>query len=252
MQQWSRTVVDTSVDVGAADEATLISLVRGGSDEAFAELYRRHWHAALRLARHLGQREESEDVAAESFARLLELMRRGLGPDEAFRAYLFTMIRNEAGRRSRVVQRVQLTDDDTLIDTPVGPDHTSLVDFERLTARAAYESLPQRWQSVLWQLDVEGRKPHEIAEALGMSPNGVSALVYRARSALRDAYVQQHVNTRVTGADAHLDIRSRFGAVLRGTAAPRDRARVASHLETCEPCRAITLELADEVAHVVA
>jgi RNA polymerase sigma factor (sigma-70 family) len=252
MHQGTRAYVGPFVDIGGADDDALIVHVRNGYEEAFAELYRRHSHAALRLARHLGQREESEDVVAESFARLLELMKRGHGPDQAFRAYLFTMVRNEAGHRAKVGRRVRPTDDASVMDTPVGPDHAGVGDFERVTARAAYESLPERWRSVLWQLDVEGRKPHEIAATFDVSPNAVSALVYRARSALRDAYVQQHVNTRATGAVLHREIRSRLGAVLRGTSSSRDRARVEAHLERCDPCREVYLELAVDAAHVVA
>ncbi|MET0449955.1 MAG: sigma-70 family RNA polymerase sigma factor [Aeromicrobium sp.] len=245
-------VLSRAEDVAHAADDLLIERARSGEDEAFAELYRRHAFGALRLARTLGQREEAEDVVAESFARLLELLRRGQGPDEAFRAYLYTTIRHEAGHRVKIGRRVRLVDDQAVIDSATGGDDGGFEDFESSAALAAYESLPERWRSVLWQLDVEGRKPHDIADELDLSPNGVSALVYRARSALRDAYVQQHVNAHASGDDVHLDIRSRLGAVLRDTAAPRDRRRVHEHLEGCAPCRAVYLELEVDVGHVVA
>lgn len=242
--------LDTAGVEDLADEV-LIGRARVGDDEAFAELYRRHAFGALRLARHLGQRDESEDVVAESFARLLELLRRGQGPDEAFRAYLHTTIRHEAGHRVKAGRRVRPMDE-SLIDSTIGAGDPGFDEFEKSAARAAYESLPERWQSVLWQLDVEGRKPHDIAEQLELTPNSVSALVYRARSALRDAYVQQHVNAHASGDDVHVDIRSRLGSVLRGTAAPRDRRRVHDHLEACGSCRAVYLEVAVDAGHVVA
>ncbi|MET0931407.1 MAG: sigma-70 family RNA polymerase sigma factor [Aeromicrobium sp.] len=248
----SRSIVHDArgVDLTDPDDDVLIGRARAGDDDAFAELYRRHAFGALRLARQLGQRDESEDVVAESFARLLVLLRRGLGPDEAFKAYLYTAIRHEAGRRGRIGSRVRLVDDESLIDSVVAADDGGFDDFERSAAWAAYESLPDRWQSVLWFLDVEGRKPHDIADQLDLTPNSVSALVYRARSALRDAYVQQHVNTGASCDDVHRDIRSRLGPVLRGTAAPRDRRRVDHHLEGCAPCRAVYLELEVDAARV--
>lgn len=246
--------VDTvcAEDVSDAPDEMLIERARAGEDDAFAELYRRHAFGALRLARNLGQREESEDVVAESFARLLELLRRGQGPVEAFRAYLYTTIRHEVGHRVKAGRRVRLMDEESLVDSVIVDLDAGFDDFERSAARAAFESLPERWRSVLWQLDVEGSKPHDIADQLDLSPNSVSALVYRARSALRDAYVQQHVNSHASGDDVHVHIRSRLGAVLRGTAAPRDLRRVREHLETCSPCRAVYLELEVDAGHVMA
>ncbi|MET1132524.1 MAG: sigma-70 family RNA polymerase sigma factor, partial [Aeromicrobium sp.] len=188
--------------------------------------------------------EESEDVVAEAFAQVLDLLRRGKGPDQAFRAYLFTTIRHESGRRARANKRVMPTDDDSQIDTVVPFGDGQLDAFEKITVRAAYESLPDRWQTVLWQLDVEGRKPHEIADAMGLRPNTVSALVYRARSGLRDAYLQQHVNPTVQPSEAVCrHVRRLLAGVVRRTATMRDQEQVHAHLKTCDACVAIHLDL---------
>lgn len=232
------------------EDATLIGMTRQGNDEAFAELYRRHSYGAVRLARHLGRREESDDVVAEAFAGVLDLLRRGKGPDRHFRAYLYTSIRHESGRRAKADQRVRPTDDDTAIDSAVefnggGPDG-----FERTTVRAAYESLPPRWREVIWYLDVEGRKPHEIAEILELTPNTVSALAYRARSGLRDAYLQQHVKQQAVDESIHANVRSSFGSVLRRTASTREQERVHAHLKSCTDCMAVYLELEVDAIHV--
>ena len=45
---------------------------------------------------------------------------------------------------------------------------------------------------VLWHLEVENQKPADIAPLLGMSANSVSALAYRAREGLRQAYLNMH------------------------------------------------------------
>ncbi|MCW2824285.1 MAG: hypothetical protein JWQ91_1202 [Aeromicrobium sp.] len=226
------------------DDGELLRLTREGSNEAYAVLYDRYAYGARRLARHLGQREESEDVVAEAFAQVLDLLRRGKGPDQAFRAYLFTTIRHESGRRAKANKRVMPTDDDSQIDTVVPFGDGQLDAFEKTTVRAAYESLPDRWQTVLWQLDVEGRKPHEIADAMGLKPNTVSALVYRARSGLRDAYLQQHVNPTDQPSEAVCrDVRRLLAGVVRRTATMRDQEKVHAHLETCDACVAIHLDL---------
>ncbi|MCW2829742.1 MAG: hypothetical protein JWP31_434 [Aeromicrobium sp.] len=236
----------SSIDVPLEEleDVDLLRLTREGSTEAYAALYDRYVYAARRLARHLGQREESDDVVSESFAQVLDLLQRGKGPDRAFRAYLFTTIRHESGRRAKANKRVMPTDDDAKIDTSVPFGDGELDNFEKTAIRAAYESLPERWRTVLWHLDVEGLKPNEIAPILGMKPNSVSALVYRARSGLRDAYLQQHVNaTADAGSSQCDDVRGMLAAVVRRTATVRDQEKVHAHLEACEACIGVYLDL---------
>ncbi len=230
------TVPDLSIaelSLDDLDDAELLALARRDHDEAYAALFTRHSYAAHRLARHLGHREEAEDIVAESFAQVLDLFRRGKGPERAFRAYLFTTVRHEAGRRAKARQRVMPTDDERQIDSivPFGGGH--LEEFEQAAIRGAYESLPARWRTVLWHLDVEGRKPQELGPMLKLTPNSVSALAYRARSALREAYLRQHINHEGPAASARLSRGSRqslgvcaaYGAGSRagpGPHAPRD------------------------------
>lgn len=236
-----------SLDDPSVDDLTdveLLQLSREGNVEAYAALYVRHDYAARRLARHLGQREDSEDVVAEAFAQIFDLLRRGKGPDSAFRAYLFTAIRHESGRRAKARLRVTTTGDDSQIDTVVPFGAGALDSFEQTAIRAAYESLPARWRTVLWHLDVEGVKPSQLAETLGLKPNSVSALVYRARSALREAYLQQHVAINdgplasTCGA-----VRPCMAGVVRRTATVREQERVHVHLGSCTDCAAVFREL---------
>ncbi|MET1038169.1 MAG: sigma-70 family RNA polymerase sigma factor [Aeromicrobium sp.] len=228
------------------DDGELLALTRSGNQDAYAALFERYSYAALRLARHLGQKDESDDVVSESFAQVLDLLNRGKGPDRAFRAYLFTTVRHECGRRAKARQRVMPTDDDDQIDAPVEFGAGRLDMFERTAIRAAYESLPARWRTVLWHLDVEGRKPNELGPLLDLSPNSVSALVYRARSGLREAYVQQHVNEdEQAGSQVCLEHRAKLSAFVRRTASARDQEKIHAHLQTCKDCLAIYLDLQD-------
>lgn len=244
--------------VGAAayagtDDAHLLHHAREGDDGAYAELFSRYRPVALRLARRLAPREEAEDIVSEAFAQVLGQLRRGNGPDRAFRAYLLTSVRHEAGRRAKAGQRVQPTDDLAKIDRPVPFGDGRLDSFERELIRDAFATLPERWQQVLWYLDVEGLKPHEISERLGMRPNSVSALVYRARAGLREAYVAQHVSTDdETLAEDCRTLRPRLAGLVRRTAGMREQKRLHAHLETCADCMSAYLELEDVNATVVA
>jgi DNA-directed RNA polymerase specialized sigma24 family protein len=54
---------------------------------------------------------------------------------------------------------------------------------------AAFASLSVRWRQVIWWSEVEALGPHDIGRRLGLSPTAAAALSYRARRALRAAYL---------------------------------------------------------------
>src|SRR2546423_8820387 len=73
-------------------DADLIAASRAGDAAAYDTLYRRHVTAAHGLARQLVRnRAEADDVVAETFAKILDLLHRGGGPDDAFRPYLLAL-----------------------------------------------------------------------------------------------------------------------------------------------------------------
>ena len=83
----------TEAESGPAlpSDAELITAIRSGDMAAYGELYRRHVASARSLARQLVRGPaEVDDVVAETFSRVLDLMRRGGGPQDAFRPYLLT------------------------------------------------------------------------------------------------------------------------------------------------------------------
>ncbi len=164
------------------DDDELVQAVRDGDEQAYGLLFVRHEAVARRVAVRRGRVGEADDVVAEVFARVLALIRAGRGPTTSVRAYVLTAIRHEAARRVVVARRCEPVAD---LEPLIRATEVSGVD-ERL--RAAYAVLPPRWQHALWQMEVEGRRPHELAAELGLSPNAVSALGYRARAALRSAY----------------------------------------------------------------
>jgi hypothetical protein len=120
---------------------------------------------------------------------------------------------------------------------------TAVAGFEGGAAAKAFASLPERWQLVLWHLEVENQKPADIAPLLGMSPNSVSALAYRAREGLRQAFLTMHAGD-LAGPDCETT-RSQLGGYVRGGLSKRETAKVEDHLEHCRPCTAVYLELVD-------
>ena len=161
----------------------------------------------------------------------------------AFRAYLLTAVRRLHIDKVRSTARVTSTDDLTPFDPGVPFTDTAVAGFEGGAAAKAFASLPERWQLVLWHLEVENQKPADIAPLLGMSPNSVSALAYRAREGLRQAFLQMHTGDLVS--DACRDTNDLLGGYVRGALSRRDAGKVDDHLERCRRCTAVYLELAE-------
>jgi RNA polymerase sigma factor (sigma-70 family) len=227
---------------GAAD-AELISAVRGGDADAYGELFERHVTAARRLARQLVPPADAEDLVSEAFAKVFSLLQRGSGPDLAFRAYLLTAIRRLHVDRIRANARVQPTEDLEPFDPGVPFRDTAVEGFENAAAAQAFASLPERWQAVLWHTEVEGQKPAEVAVLLGMSANSVSALAYRAREGLRQAFLTMHLQELED--DACAWTHQNLGAYVRNGISRRDAAKVEQHLTECRRCTALYLELTE-------
>jgi RNA polymerase sigma factor (sigma-70 family) len=237
-------MTDLLRDVETPSDAELISRVRGGDVAAYGELFSRHKDAATRLARQLVRGPDSDDLVSEAFAKVLTVLQGGGGPDVAFRAYLLTAVRRLHIDRVRLGQRLQTTDDMTPFDPGVPFQDTAVAGFESGAAAKAFASLPERWQLVLWHLEVEGQKPADIAPLLGMSPNSVSALAYRAREGLRQAFLTMHLSD-ISGTDCRW-VTEHLGAFVRKGLSKRDTAKIAGHLDGCRRCTAMYLEL-DEV-----
>ncbi|MDX3189617.1 sigma-70 family RNA polymerase sigma factor [Streptomyces sp. MN03-5084-2B] len=221
-------------------DAALIAAVRGGDIAAYGELYDRHLAAARRVAAAIAaDLAERDDLIAEGFTRVLRILRNGEGPDEDFRPYLLTTIRNTmiSWRRRDAAVSVVAEVPDVLpsagSDEPVGSRLHATV------AADAFAKLPERWRTVLWRTEIDGESPAKIAEDLGMTPNGVAALAYRAREGLRQAYLDQHVPE--ARRRTCKNISGQLARWVRDGISDHKAHRIAAHLERCPDCR----ELAD-------
>ena len=188
-------------------------------------------------------RSDADDLVSEAFVKVLNVLLGGGGPDVAFRAYLLTAVRRLHIDKVRSNQRLTTTDDLTPFDPGVPFTDTAVAGFEGGAAAKAFASLPERWQMVLWHLEVENQKPADIAPLLGMSANSVSALAYRAREGLRQAFLNMHSGDLVS--DACRETNDLLGGYVRGALSRRDATRVEDHLEHCRRCTAVYLELSE-------
>ncbi|MEU8652733.1 sigma-70 family RNA polymerase sigma factor [Streptomyces sp. NPDC048737] len=243
-------------------DSDLIARMRSGDDTAYEELYRRHADAVRRYARTCCRdAHTADDLTAEVFARVLQAVRRGSGPEHAVRAYLLTSVRRVAAGWTRSAKREQLVDDfavfaahaarsrevsgDAALDP--GADVRAMHEAEQSMAVRAFRSLPERWQAVLWHTEVEDESPSEVATLFGLDANGTRVLAGRAREGLRQAYLQAHVSATLTSDEECSRYADQLGTYARRRLRKRAERGLRKHLEECARCRLAALQI-EEVA----
>ncbi|MEU7582018.1 sigma-70 family RNA polymerase sigma factor [Streptomyces sp. NPDC041068] len=233
-------------------DADLIARMRAGDDSAYEELYRRHAEAVRRYSRTCCRdAHTADDLTAEVFARMLQAVRGGSGPEYAVRAYLLTTVRRVAAGWTKSAKREQLvddfavfaaqaargaevSDDDTL---DLGADVRAMHEAEQSMAMQAFRSLPERWQAVLWHTEIEDESPSDVATLFGLDANGTRVLASRAREGLKQAYLQAHVSATLTESEECARYADRLGAYARGGLRTRAERGLRKHLEECAKCR---------------
>ncbi|QES55402.1 RNA polymerase subunit sigma-24 [Streptomyces venezuelae] len=263
----------TGGDLPSSD-GDLIARMRGGDDGAYEELFRRHADSVRRYARSCCRdAHTADDLTAEVFARTLQAVRGGAGPDQSVRAYLLTTVRRVAAAWAKTARREQLVEDfavfaeqastgtdggaalsglsggDTL---ELGADVRAMHEAERSLAVQAFRSLPERWQAVLWHTTVEEASPSAIAPLFGLSANATAVLASRAREGLKQAYLQAHVSTALSEGGDCARYADRLGAYARGGLRMRAERGLRKHLEECVKCRLAAGELQDVNAGIPA
>ncbi|MFE1443087.1 sigma-70 family RNA polymerase sigma factor [Streptomyces sp. NPDC058739] len=240
----------------------LIERMRSGDDTAYEELYRRHAVAVRRYARTCCRdAHTADDLTAEVFARALQAVRGGSGPEHAVRAYLLTSVRRVAANWTNSAKREQLVDDFALfaaqasrasevsdIDTlDLGADVVAMHEAEQSMAMQAFRSLPERWQAVLWHTEVEDESPSDVATLFGLDANGTRVLASRAREGLKQAYLQAHVSASLAGDEECARYADQLGTYARRKLRTRAERGLRKHLEECAKCRLAALQI-EEVA----
>ena len=219
---------------------------------AWGELYRRHVEAARAAALAIAPTLDPDDLVAEAFARVLRAVRRGSGPDDAFRAYLSRTLYTVAVDTARAAPRTT-ADADRIPDPRTGDDPVA-AEFERSMIARAFAALPARFAEVLWYAEVEQRKPRDFAPLLEVSANHASQLHRRAKERLRTEWLRAHLDLPGATGECRDTLELIALAGARGRT-PLTRDRIARHTSTCRPCdtaRREHRELAERLGRSVA
>jgi RNA polymerase sigma-70 factor (ECF subfamily) len=172
----------------------LLALWRQGDEAAFEQLVRRHQKKVFRLLlRMMGNREEAEDVAQETFLSLHRHGRRFRG-EARFSTFVYRVASNAALNRRRTLGRnrarlktlaVRQAAGDDLPSAPRNPEDAASGADLSSRVREALEALKPSLRLPVVLYDMEGLAYREIAEVLGVAEGTVKSRIHRARQALR-------------------------------------------------------------------
>lgn len=172
----------------------LVKRWHAGDEAAFEQLVRLHEKKVFRLLlRMMGNREEAEDVAQETFLSLHRHGHRFRG-EARFSTFVYRVASNAALNRRRTLGRnrarlqklaTRQAAGDNLPQTPRDPED-SVGGIELTGAvREALDSLKPSLRLPVLLYDIEGLAYGEIAAALGVAEGTVKSRIHRARQALR-------------------------------------------------------------------
>ena len=172
----------------------LVEQWRKGEADAFASLVRRHQRRVFGLLlRMLGNREEAEDAAQDTF---LNLHRHGhrFRSESRFSTFVYRVAVNAAlnrrrslGRRRAHAEAFEEAQSVGHLGPSAHPDPERALAGDELRARLGREllALPEALRAPLVLFDVEGLSYGEIAEVLEVAEGTVKSRIHRARQALR-------------------------------------------------------------------
>lgn len=168
-----------------ATDEQLMQAVVGGNLDAFNELVLRYQGRAGKTAyRFLGDSMEAEDVAQETFLKILEAAQR-YRPTAAFRTYFYRVLTRLCVDRTRKKRLTSIDDIPEVVDPSLGPTE-NLIDKERQAQiRNALDTLPYKQKAAMILRHYEGLSYAEIALILDISPKAVERLISRARASLQ-------------------------------------------------------------------
>jgi RNA polymerase sigma factor (sigma-70 family) len=196
-----------------------------------AALYKQHAGELLRFAWHrLGRLEDAEDAVQATFLSAHRVLAEGERVREP-RAWLFRILRNECLTRIAMTKRRGVHEElgEWHADgrSSVAEQMESRDEFD--VAVALLATLPEQQREALVLREWLGMSAIETADVLDVTPQGVDALVYRARKSL-------------VGLDDVAE-ESTCGEVRQALADAKINNRVRAHLLSCRSCRAAARRL---------
>jgi RNA polymerase sigma-70 factor (ECF subfamily) len=184
----------------------VLAAASAGDPDAFAQLWRSTHPLLLRYLR-VTAGDVAEDIASETWLKVMKNLGSFAGDEQGFRAWLTVVARNTARDNARAaVRRPETPAAELPPSRTSGPDAADEA-LERLGTEKALRllaTLPPAQAEMVALRVIIGLEPVEVARIVGRSPGAVRVAVHRALATLAErltAGVRKGV-TNVTAADA--------------------------------------------------
>ena len=191
------------VDVGTPDTKRLVKRVQQGDREAAGQLFDEYHPRVYRYAlAKLGQPQAAEDVAAETFARVLSELGRFRWKGAGFEAWLFriayNLIVDGARLRTREVPQHEAPETLSLETSHVGdPEATALFKETATDLARLVGALNEEQREVVLLRFAAGLDTNEVAQVMKRNANAVRQLQFRALGSLRKRIEDEGRSIRV-------------------------------------------------------
>jgi RNA polymerase sigma-70 factor (ECF subfamily) len=177
------------------DETALIKAARSLDSEALTEIFEEYAPALFKYLLRLGvNAQEADQLVGDVFARLLEKVSEGKGPEKNLRSYLFQISYHLVVDDSRDRQRITGLDAADTIKEDVKPVQAQAEEKMLLdkVSMAMKDHLTDDQRNVLVLRFQEDFSLKETAEIIGKNVNAVKALQNRAINSLRYALSREN------------------------------------------------------------
>ena len=157
------------------------------------DIYEHYSPGIYRYAyRLLGDQNVAEDCVSETFSRFLGAVKRGGGPTDNVRAYLYRIAHNWITDyyRRKPLPEVPL-DVKEHVEPGSNPDTLVTESLERDRVRAALLRLPPEQQQIIQLRFLENWSHEEVAQVLGKTADATRSMQYRALVSLRRMLIDE-------------------------------------------------------------
>lgn len=165
-----------------SEDAVLLTQARALEPRALATIHDTYYPALYRyILFKVGDRDASEDLTGEVFARLLAALHKGTAPETTLRGWLYGVASNVVADHRRAQYRHRHADlDESLASPAKGPAESAEDSLRREALLGAIGGLTADQQDVLALRYGSGLPIRDVAEHLGKTEGAVKQLLARS------------------------------------------------------------------------
>jgi RNA polymerase sigma-70 factor (family 1) len=169
----------------------LVRQIAEGNHNAFRNLYKAYKSHTFKFAMHmLHDVEEAENIVHDLFAKIWD-NRKKIRPDQNFKSFLFTCLRNMILDHLKREQRNQSAFKYYLLETSKKEESIAQKEEKYKLIQLALNKLSDKRRDIIYMCFVDGKSYQEIADIHAISKNTVKNQLVKAKQFLRSHLASQ-------------------------------------------------------------